>query len=105
MFTLISWYLNLGLVLGRLKELLECPDIIKVFHDCRNDAGVLHVQHGIMVQNIFDTQVMNDYSINKYYEGNINKTRMRETQNIRYFDFRLRTQFWSYKIMENLFIR
>lgn len=41
---------------GRLKEVLECPDIIKVFHDCRNDSGVLYAQHGILLQNIFDTQ-------------------------------------------------
>ena len=38
--------------------MLECPDIIKVFHDCRNDSGVLHAQHGILLQNIFDTQVI-----------------------------------------------
>ena len=43
---------------GRLKEVLECPDIIKVFHDCRNDSGVLNSQHGILLQNIFDTQVI-----------------------------------------------
>ena len=46
------------IILGRLKEVLECPDIIKVFHDCRNDSGVLHAQHGILLQNIFDTQVI-----------------------------------------------
>ena len=48
----------LVIILGRLKEVLECPDIIKVFHDCRNDSGVLHAQHGILLQNIFDTQVI-----------------------------------------------
>ena len=31
--------------------------MIKVFHDCRNDSGVLHAQNDILLQNVFDTQV------------------------------------------------
>ena len=29
----------------------------QVFHDCRNDAGLLSTQYGILVNNVFDTQV------------------------------------------------
>merc|ERR1719295_516475 len=41
---------------GGLKKLLTSPDVIKVFHDCRNDSVVLHAQNDILLQNGFDTQ-------------------------------------------------
>ncbi|XP_074598680.1 egl_like_exo domain-containing protein [Brevipalpus obovatus] len=42
---------------GPIKRLLESPDVIKVFHDCRNDSAGLHFQFEISLQNVFDTQV------------------------------------------------
>ena len=30
---------------------------VKVIHDCTNDSGALKYQHGIILKNIFDTQV------------------------------------------------
>ena len=31
---------------------------VKVIHDCTNDSGALKYQHGIILRNIFDTQVL-----------------------------------------------
>uniref|UniRef100_T1JWN7 3'-5' exonuclease domain-containing protein n=1 Tax=Tetranychus urticae TaxID=32264 RepID=T1JWN7_TETUR len=42
---------------GCLKRLLEAPNVIKVFHDVRNDSSALYFQHGIRLMNVFDTQV------------------------------------------------
>lgn len=42
---------------GGLKALLEHENVIKVVHDCRNDAGNLYLQFGILLRNVFDTQV------------------------------------------------
>ncbi|PFH37372.1 3'-5' exonuclease domain-containing protein [Besnoitia besnoiti] len=41
----------------KLKEILESPHIVKVCHDCREDASALFHQHGIRLRNVFDTQV------------------------------------------------
>ena len=43
--------------LAKLKELLENGDIVKVFHDCRQDAEQLYTHHAIKIQNLFDTKV------------------------------------------------
>ncbi|KAL0028598.1 hypothetical protein WJX79_004385 [Trebouxia sp. C0005] len=40
-----------------LKQLLENPKIVKVLHDCRQDAAALLVQKGISLRNVYDTQV------------------------------------------------
>ena len=43
--------------LAQLKLILEHKSIIKVFHDCRQDAAALFYQKGIKLQTTFDTQV------------------------------------------------
>ena len=58
MFLNVFCLKSLDILQGRLKEVLECKDILKVFHDCRNDSGVLYKQYGILLQNVFDTQVI-----------------------------------------------
>lgn len=45
---------------GGLKALLEHENVIKVVHDCRNDAVNLYLQFGILLRNVFDTQVSGD---------------------------------------------
>lgn len=44
---------------GGLKALLEHENVIKVIHDCRNDSANLYLQFGILLRNVFDTQVSN----------------------------------------------
>jgi len=39
-----------------LKQLMENPKIVKVLHDCRQDAAALLVQKGISLRNVYDTQ-------------------------------------------------
>lgn len=41
---------------GGLKTLLESDKVIKVIHDCRNDAVNLFLQFKILLRNVFDTQ-------------------------------------------------
>ena len=43
--------------LAKLKALLENGNIVKVFHNCRQDAEQLYRHHAIKVQNIFDIRV------------------------------------------------
>ncbi len=45
---------------GKLKDLLESSDVVKVLHDCRNISSVLHAQHGINLNQVFDAQVKSD---------------------------------------------
>jgi len=40
-----------------LKRLLESDQVLKIFHDCRNDCSLLYFNHGIQVTNVFDPQV------------------------------------------------
>lgn len=47
---------------GGLKALLEHENVIKVVHDCRNDAANLYLQFGILLRNVFDTQVSQSVS-------------------------------------------
>jgi len=48
---------NPGLFIqGRLADLLQSENIVKVIHDCRNDSAALYFQHGITLKNVFDTQ-------------------------------------------------
>lgn len=42
-----------------LKPLLECEQVIKVVHDVRNKSNALYNQFGILLSNVFDTQVAN----------------------------------------------
>lgn len=41
---------------GGLKALLECDQVIKVIHDCRNDSVNLYTQFHTLLRNVFDTQ-------------------------------------------------
>jgi len=42
-----------------LKPLLESEQIVKIVHDVRNKSNALHVQFGIILNHVFDTQVAN----------------------------------------------
>lgn len=44
-------------LVDRLVPLLECRDLVKVFHDCREDAALLHHQYRAPLVSVFDTQV------------------------------------------------
>ena len=44
---------------GQLKNVLQCNDIVKVFHDCRNISAVLKEQYDINICHVFDTMVRN----------------------------------------------
>lgn len=44
-------------LISTLKALLESQSIVKILHDCRQDAAALHYQLGITLQNVLDTQV------------------------------------------------
>ncbi|SPJ08293.1 3'-5' exonuclease, putative [Plasmodium sp. DRC-Itaito] len=48
---------NLYLFINYIKDILECEDIIKVMHDCREDCSILYNQYNIHLKNILDTQV------------------------------------------------
>lgn len=52
---------------GGLKALLEHDQVIKVIHDCRNDAVNLYLQFGILLRNVFDTQAA--HAILQYQEN------------------------------------
>lgn len=41
---------------GKIKDLLESENVIKIIHDCRNDSVNLHNQFEIILKNVFDTQ-------------------------------------------------
>jgi exonuclease 3'-5' domain-containing protein 1 len=43
---------------GKVQAVLECNDVAKVLHDCRNISSVLHAQHGINLSHVFDAQVL-----------------------------------------------
>ena len=43
--------------IGSLRQLLEDPAIVKIFHHCRGDVAALFVQFKITVANVFDTAV------------------------------------------------
>lgn len=45
-----------------LKQILEDSGIVKVLHDCRQDAAALLAQRGITLTQVFDTQVTNKHS-------------------------------------------
>jgi len=48
---------NPDLLQRPLKQLLETPKVIKIFHDCRNSSACLNNQFGVKLQNVFDIQV------------------------------------------------
>ncbi len=41
----------------KIKKIFENPDIIKVFHACQQDHGILKNELGIKISGIFDTQI------------------------------------------------
>lgn len=41
---------------GKIKELLESENVIKIIHDCRNDSVNLYNQFEITLKSVFDTQ-------------------------------------------------
>ncbi|KAG9509795.1 Egalitarian protein-like protein, partial [Fragariocoptes setiger] len=46
-------------LLEALRPLLESNDIVKVIHDVRNKSNALYNETGILIRNVFDTQVAN----------------------------------------------
>jgi exonuclease 3'-5' domain-containing protein 1 len=50
-------FLNPDLLKGCLKKFFESDRVVKVIHDCRNDSAALYFQHGVTLNNAFDTQV------------------------------------------------
>ncbi len=48
--------LSEGVGLGRLAEILENPNIIKIFHNARFDLDFLR-EYGFLVRNVFDTMI------------------------------------------------
>ncbi|KAL0277827.1 UNVERIFIED_CONTAM: hypothetical protein PYX00_004976 [Menopon gallinae] len=42
---------------GGISKLLTSDKIIKVIHDCRSDSQAIHKQYGVLLKNVFDTQV------------------------------------------------
>ena len=42
---------------GQLKAVLQCNDVCKVFHDCRNISALLSEQYATKLCHVFDTQV------------------------------------------------
>lgn len=40
-------------LMDHLRQLFESEELIKIFHDCRNDSAVLHFNHGIELKNVF----------------------------------------------------
>ncbi len=46
-----------GLSLDPLLEVFRDPSIVKVFHAARQDLEIFHVDHGVIPQPLFDTQV------------------------------------------------
>ncbi|KAL2060851.1 hypothetical protein VTL71DRAFT_8903 [Oculimacula yallundae] len=44
-----------------LKEILECPDITKIFFDVRNDADALFAHFGIHLRGTLDLQLLENY--------------------------------------------
>ncbi|XP_072181591.1 uncharacterized protein [Diadema setosum] len=42
---------------GKLKQLLEDPNTIKVIHDCRGDSAALRANFGINLAGVFDTSI------------------------------------------------
>ena len=47
----------------RMKLLLEDTAVVKVVHDCRLDSVALFHQKGIVMSNIFDTQVSRNFAV------------------------------------------
>ena len=43
--------------LASFAPLLADPGVVKVLHDCREDASALLHQHGVELTSVFDTQV------------------------------------------------
>ncbi|XP_077977608.1 piRNA biogenesis protein EXD1-like [Glandiceps talaboti] len=55
---------------GRLKELLEDTNVVKVMHACRSDSAALYHQFGVSLQNVFDTEcayhvLLDQYNVDK----------------------------------------
>lgn len=46
-----------GLSLEPLLDLFRNPDVVKVFHAARQDLEIFHIDHGVIPQPLFDTQV------------------------------------------------
>ena len=46
-----------NLSLAPLMELFRNPDVVKVFHAARQDLEIFHVDHGVIPEPLFDTQV------------------------------------------------
>ncbi|CAG2233182.1 EGL [Mytilus edulis] len=42
---------------GKLKEILQSENLVKVIHSCSGDSAALYHQFGVRLKNVFDTQV------------------------------------------------
>lgn len=80
---------------GGLKKLLEHDNVIKIIHDCRNDSINLYQQFGILLRNVFDTQVWISF---KFFLINF-------VFNYYFYHFRLLMLFYNSKIMVNKFTK
>ncbi|MFP7673153.1 ribonuclease D [Marivita sp. S0852] len=49
--------LSNGLSLDPLLELFKNPDVVKVFHAARQDLEIFYIDHGVIPEPLFDTQV------------------------------------------------
>ncbi|SOV73668.1 3'-5' exonuclease, putative [Plasmodium sp. gorilla clade G3] len=63
---------NIYLFINYIRDILECDDIIKVMHDCREDCSILYNQYNIHLKNILDTQVA--YNLLFKYNNNYTNT-------------------------------
>ena len=62
-------------VVGQFKAVLESEKIIKITHDCREDASALLHQHRIYIRNIFDTQIAYRRLMNHDYLSSLEHVR------------------------------
>ncbi|XP_070558746.1 egalitarian protein homolog [Ptychodera flava] len=59
---------------GRLADLLESDEVVKVMHNCRGDSCVLYHELGVTLRNVFDTEsvygtLMLQHNIDKRQSG------------------------------------
>jgi ribonuclease D len=59
--------LALGSIPRYLKQILEDPAVVKVFHDFCEDTCALGSQHGVHCDSVFDSQIAHRH-INQYSE-------------------------------------
>ena len=58
-----------------LRGVLECERIVKVVHDCREDASALFHQHKIELRNVYDTQIAHQVSTGQDHVSSLQQVR------------------------------